>query len=326
MRIGITGVGGFVGSVLAKELVKQGHEVKGLVHNGKFPLDGVKITTVKGNILDKNTMMDFFKDVDVAIHTAAVISLLGDPTGIVHKVNVLGTRNVVESCVANNIKQLVHFSSIHAMKAEPHDQTLDETRELVGTEAFHYDQSKANGEREVHKGAEQGLNCIIISPTGIFGPMDAAPSPVGKNLLDLYHGRLPALINGGYDFVDVRDVVSATLAAMEKGGKLEKYLIGGGYTKLRNLADAVERTTGKKGPRFTFPSWVQWIGLPFVLLFAKLTGREPIYTNETIEIITHGENISSEKAKRELGYSPHTLDETMKDAFAWFRENGYLTK
>lgn len=324
MKIGITGAGGFVGSVLTKELVALGHEVKGLLHQDDFPLKDIKYTKVIGDVLDAKLMMDFFSDVDIAIHTAALISLKGDPTGIVTKVNVQGPKHVVAACLAGGVKRLVHFSSIHAMNAHPQDKILDESRELVEEDAFKYDQSKANGEREVLKGVEKGLDAVIICPTGIFGPYDAAPSPVGQHLLDLYHRRLPALITGAYDFVDIRDIVSGAITSMEKGVKGEKYLLSGHYITIKDFAGTMEKVTEKKAPRLVFPSWVQWIGLPFITLISKITCRQPIYTNETIKIFSHGENIRNTKARKGLGYEPHSIEESMQAAFKWFGENGQL--
>jgi len=113
----------------------------------------------------------------------------------VEKINIQGTRNVIEACRRSGVKRLVHFSSIHAINPEPRHKAVDENNALIeGRRYPPYDRSKAEGQREVRKAIAGGLNAVIINPTGVFGPYDYQPSFFGAALLAMANGRMPALV------------------------------------------------------------------------------------------------------------------------------------
>jgi dihydroflavonol-4-reductase len=232
---------------------------------------------------------------------------------------------MVELSREYNVKRFIHFSSIHAFRQEPHDKVLDENRPLVGDEAFAYDRSKADGERIVMNAAKEGFYAFVLSPTAIIGPMDYEPSLMGKALLQLYHHQIPALVPGGYNWVDVRDIVQGAIQSIEKGRKGEKYLLAGHWHSLPEVARLIEKYTGKKIVNTVMPFWLAWIGLPFITLYSRMSKRIPLYTSESLKIIIRGsKQISHEKAEKELGFNPRNIDETIKDVMKWFEINGYL--
>jgi dihydroflavonol-4-reductase len=326
MVIAITGANGHVGVNLCKALVKQGHEVRALVHKNTNGLDKLDVKIFRGDLLDKSSLTSFLDGAEIVFHLAARISITGDAHGSVRAINTEGTRFMVELSKELGIKRFIHFSSIHAFHQEPHDQELDERRPLVGDEAFAYDRSKAEGERIVMKAAAEGFDAFVLSPTAIVGPMDYEPSLMGKALLQLYHHQIPALVPGGYNWVDVRDIVQAAIQSIEKGKRGEKYLLAGHWHSLPEVAGLIEKHTGKKIVRTVMPFWLAWIGLPFISLYSRISGRTPLYTRESLEIIIRGsKRISHEKAGRELGFMPRSMDETVQDVMKWFEANGYLS-
>ena len=229
-------------------------------------------------------------------------------------INTEGTRLLIQLAKEFGIRRFIYFSSIHAFQQEPHDQVLDESRPLVEDDAFSYDRSKADAERIVMNAAKNGLDAFVLSPTAIVGPMDYEPSLMGKAFLQLYHHQIPALVPGGYNWVDVRDIVYAAVQSIEKGKRGQKYLLSGNWLSLPEVARLIEKHTGKKIVRTVMPFWLAWIGLPFITLFSKLSGRVPLYTRESLKIIINGsKQISREKAERELDFHPRSMDETVKD-------------
>jgi dihydroflavonol-4-reductase len=325
MIIAITGANGHVGVNLCKALAESGHEVRVLVHKNTKGLEKLDVKIFRGDLLDKASLIPFLDGAEIVFHLAAKISITGDPHGSVRAVNTEGTRFITELSKELGIKRFIHFSSIHAFRQEPHDQILDETRPLVGDEAFAYDRSKADGERIVMNAAKNGLDAFVLSPTAIVGPMDYEPSLMGKALLQLYHHQIPALVPGGYNWVDVRDIVQAAIQSIGKGRKGEKYLLSGHWHSLPEVAGLIEKHTGKKVIRTVMPFWLAWIGLPFITLYSRISGRTPLYTRESLEIIINGsKRISHEKASHELDFSPRSLDETVQDVMKWFGTNGYL--
>jgi len=170
-----------------------------------------------------------------------------------------------------------------------------------------------------------GLDAVIINPTSVVGPNDFKPSLIGQAILQLYVGKMPALIPGGYDWVDVRDVVSGTISALEKGRTGESYLLSGHYVSLIDLYNMLTSLIGNGKTLPVLPSWLAELGLPFLQAWSRMSGNKPLYTRESLEILkTAHTNISSEKASRELGYHARPFNETLKDTITWFGENHYL--
>jgi dihydroflavonol-4-reductase len=325
MNVAVTGANGHVGVNLCSTLKEKGHFVRALSHDNDFGLKHIEVESFKGDLLNRDSLQHFLDGIDVVIHLAARISIKGDPDGSVRRVNVEGTRNILHVARENKIKKFVHFSSIHAFRQEPLDQVLNELRPIVDSDGFAYDRSKAEGERMVMAAAKDGFDAVVVCPTAIIGPHDYEPSLIGKAMLQLYRHQIPALVPGGYNWVDVRDVVNGCISAISNGRKGEKYLLSGKWRSLKEISAIITKCTGVKITQSEMPFAVAKIGLPFITAYSKLTRSEPLYTKESLVIIKHGNrNISNDKARKELGFNPRPIEETISDLFAWFRQNGYL--
>jgi dihydroflavonol-4-reductase len=327
MVIAVTGSNGHVGFNLCRKLAEKGETVRALLHKNDFALKHLNVQVVRGDLLDPGCLPAFLDGADVVFHLAARISITGDDHGMVRKLNTEGTRNILTASRQSGVKRFIHFSSIHAFRQEPLDQVLDESRELVGDEAFSYDRSKADGERIVMDAAKNGFDAFVLSPTAVIGPMDWEPSLMGKAFLQLYYRQIPALVPGGYNWVDVRDIVDAAINSIDKGKKGEKYLLPGNWHSLKEVAALIEKVTGRRTNKAEMPFWLARVGLPFITAFSRITGSTPLYTSESLSIIKKSNKlISGAKAERELGFKSRPLEETVRDTFNWFRETGSLEK
>jgi dihydroflavonol-4-reductase len=325
MRIVVTGATGHVGCNLVRALVNQGHRVRALIHNATLGIEGLDIETVHGDVLDFDSLVRAFDSAETVYHLAGCISLSPADRPLLEAVNVQGVRNVVEACRRSGVRRLVHFSSIHAIK-DVSEQVVDESCDLVdSSQAPPYDRSKAAGEREVLKGIEKGLDAIIISPTGVIGPHDYRPSHFGQALLYMAQGKLPALLEGGFNWVDVRDVVAATIQAEKQAPSGTKYLLSGHWVPVAEVGAMVAKITGVPAPGFVCPAWLALCGAPFLGIFDRLRGRQPLYTAMSIKSLQYHRHVSHEKATRELGYQPRPFRETLADTLQWFREAGMLS-
>jgi dihydroflavonol-4-reductase len=201
--IAVTGASGLLGGNLVRELLAQGCRVRALIHTDDRAVRGLEVETVRADLEEPASLERAFDGVDVVYHLASLISISMDSWESVYRVNVLGTRNVVEACLKDGVRRLVHVSSTHARRPEPFDQPLDEDRPWVTDPGLPpYDRSKALGEIEIQKGLERGLDSVILIPSGILGPYDFRPSLAGEGLLLMQRGGLPALTTGGYNWVD----------------------------------------------------------------------------------------------------------------------------
>lgn len=325
MKIAVTGANGHVGVNLCKALLDCGHQVSALTHKNTQALKDIPVQLVKGNVLDPQSLTVLFKDVEVVFHLAARISITGDPDGMVARTNAEGTRNMVAIALAQRVKRFIHFSSIHAFQQQPHHLQLDEFRPLVTNQGFAYDMSKATGERTVMEAVKKGLPAIVLSPTAIIGPRDPQPSLIGNAVIDIYNHKIPSLVPGGYDWVDVRDVVDAAISAIDKGRVGEKYLLSGHWHSLKEFSALIQEHSGRKTVSMVLPMWIAKVGLPFITVFSKMSKKEPLYTHESLKIISEGSHlISNAKARNELGFSPRSLSDSIRDMIDWLKQDGYI--
>ena len=213
----VTGGSGHVGANLVRELLKRGDAVRVLVHRNTTALKGLEVETLEGDLNDCDCLTRLYRDADVVFHLAAIISIDGDQNGQIQEVNIQGARNSAEAALECEVKRYVHCSSIHAFDLRiKEDAITEEHPRAVGENLSSYDRSKNLGEKEVQRVIAKGLNAVVVNPTGIIGPFDFSPSRMGQCLLDLSTGNLPALLNGGFNWVDVRDVVDLSSSASTK--------------------------------------------------------------------------------------------------------------
>ena len=324
MSVLVTGAAGHVGANLVRALLEKGEHVRALVHRDRRALAGLDVEIVEGDILIPASLEHAFAGAEVVYHAAAEISLQMGNRSFVRQINVLGTRNVVETCLHVDVRRLIHFSSIHALNYDAHPGLIDETCPLVDDHNSPYSDSKADGEREVQRGITRGLDAVILRPTAVIGPYDFRPSHIGQVILGLAQGTLPALVEGGFDWVDARDVADGALRAAEQAPTGASYLLSGHQVSVPDLAATVERITGQRAPRFVCPMPLARIGAPFASALARLTGTRPLYTSVSLGALRLTSPISSAHASRDLGYQPRPFDDTIADTLAWFRDAGLL--
>jgi dihydroflavonol-4-reductase len=325
----VTGASGHVGANLVRTLLERGDKVRAVFRSHDGPpasLRGLDVETVHADVRDEDAVTRALAGAELVFHLAAVISISGDRGGVVSETNIRGVRNVARAARAAGARRLVHTSSIHAFFIADRSQAIRESSPRAARpESGAYDLSKAGGEAELRAVIAEGLDAVVVNPTGIVGPNDFGPSRMGRVVLQLATRTLPSLIDGGFDFVDVRDVVAALIAASEKGRTGENYLAGGHWHSFAEIAAMVERATGAAPPALTTPTWLVKLGLPFVTAYGALTGQEPLYTGESLAAAAACQKIDCSKAAAELGHAPRPLEETVRDTCAWFESAGMLS-
>ncbi len=325
MKVALTGACGHIGISIMSELKKRGIEVKGLAYNDSEYLEKIGIEFVKGHVNSREDIEKLLDGCDALIHSAAIISINGDKGGTVREVNVEGVRNVMQTALDKNISRVVHISSIHAYNAQPKFEELNESRSFVDATAFAYDQSKRDGQAVVKGMVAKGLNAVIVNPTSVTGAPENKMSYQGKAILDIYQNKIPAIFDGGFDWVDVRDIASSVCNALTMGNIGENYLLSGKYYTMRDIIGIVSEVKGERIKIPTIPVWAARAGLPFVKMQSRITKKEPLYTVESIEVLVNGNTkVSHEKAKKDLNHNPREFKETIRDLIRWFKDNGYI--
>jgi len=327
MITAVTGASGHLGINLVRALIAHGRDVRIIAHNSTLGLEELKVEQRSGDVSDPDSLASAFEGVDIVYHLAAHISLLMNDHGRCAAVNVDGTRNVIEACRRNNVRRLVHFSSIHSLCGEPLDTPVDETRPLVESRrSAPYDLSKAAGERLVRQAVREGINAVIINPTGVIGPYDYSPSHFGQALIMMAGGKIPMLLEGGFDWVDARDVAGGAIKAEQVATPGANYLLSSTWLSVKETAAIVSQLTGRRPPALVCPVSVAAACAPVVTAVSGWAGVRPIFTSVSLKALASNRNISHDKATRELGYEPRPIGETLADTIRWFTDNGFIKR
>jgi dihydroflavonol-4-reductase len=317
----VTGASGLLGGNLIRELLAKGERVRALIHQDRRAIAGLDVETVSADLSDPSSLGRAFTGVDIVYHLASLITISMNSWNEVYRVNVLGTRNVVDACLRSGVKRLVHVSSTHSRQPEPFDQVLDEDRPLVTDPALPpYDRSKALGEIEIQKRIQGGLDAIIIIPSGILGPFDFRPSLLGESLQLMQRGDVPVLTTGGYNWVDARDVAAGAICAAETAKAGSRYILSGHWHSIYEVAIAAAKISGTRPPRLVIPLHMAELALPIMEQLATIRGSQPVYTRAMLSALKSNRHISHARASHDLGYSPRPFLETLTDTLTWFSQ------
>ncbi|OGO16033.1 MAG: hypothetical protein A2Y93_13445 [Chloroflexi bacterium RBG_13_68_17] len=323
----VTGATGHIGNVLVRELVARGEQVRALLLPGEdpSPLQGVEAQKVEGDVLDPDSIRAALDGVQRVYHLAGLISIMPQMYGRLYQVNVIGTRNMLQACRRARVRRLVYTSSIHAIAVPPEGNVIDESLPVDPDQTWgDYDRTKAMATREVQQAAAEGLDAVIVCPTGVIGPYDFRRSEVGQFILACARPGLKLFIEGAYDFVDVRDVAAGHILACEYGRRGESYILSGSRLTVRRILALVEDITGHHGPHLRLPLWLAELTSHVAPLFYRLTRAKPRFTPYSLHTITSNSVISPRKARGELGYATRPARESIADTLRWFAEQGAL--
>ncbi|WP_040692266.1 NAD-dependent epimerase/dehydratase family protein [Nocardia vinacea] len=326
MKVAVTGAAGYLGTNLLSLLVERGHEVTAIDRVVPEQRTDPSVTWVSGNVLDPESMRTVLAGAEIVYHLVAVITL-AEQHDLAWKVNTEGVRVVAEAALDLGVRRMVHASSIHAFNQYTCGGRIDETSVRSTDPGLPvYDRSKWAGEIELRKVIEQGLDAVICNPTGVFGPLDYSTplSRINRTLKDAARGRVPAMIGGGFDLVDVRDVAKGLILAGERGRTGENYLLGGSMISMLDLCRTAAECGGKKGPKFSISPKVVNGLIPVLEPIGKLL-KTDIVSKAALGALVSAPIVDHGKAEREIGYQPRPIEETVRDLVTFFTDPKQLT-
>ena len=329
----ITGANGFLGNNLVRELVKdKNNEVRALVlpDDQIHSLDGLNCKIYKGDVTKKDSLNAIFAIEEsntelYVIHCAAIVYIKAKYNPKVYEVNVNGTKNIIDQVLKTKAK-LVYVSSVHAIPEKPNHAVITETKDFDPKQVVgEYAKTKAVTAKYVLEMVEKkGLNACIVHPSGIIGPNDFGSSHLTQLLIDFANGKLKACVHGGYDFVDVRDVVSGIIQACYKGKKGSCYILSNRYVPVKELLDIVSQVRNIKKVKFVIPMWLAKLTAPLSEKYYTMLKQPPLYTKYSLYTLTSNSNFSNQKAKKELNYKTRDFEKTIKDTVLWLEEQGRI--
>ncbi len=325
----VTGATGHIGNVVVRELLVRGKRVRAMVMPGEDlkPLEDLDVQVVEANVLDPAALQKAFRGVSTVYHLAGMISIMPGDYDKMHKVNVEGTLNIIAAARQARVRRLVYTSSIHALRRIPEGKVVDESVDFDPDNRMgDYDRTKAEASLAVLQAVKDGLNAVVVCPTGVIGPYDYRKSEMGSLLLEWTRHAPHFLIDGAYDFVDVRDVARGHVLAAEKGRKGEIYILSGERIDLVSLHGLVNETTGRLAGFLKVPKALARSVARIAPSFYRTFKRKPKFTPYSIETVLSNSDISNAKAQRELGYHPRSLKQSVEDTIHWFADNSRIWK
>ena len=328
MIIYVTGATGLLGNNLIRTLLAQGHQVRGLVRDKNkaeelFPAPPPALTWVVGDMLQVEEVASSLEGVDCVVHTAAYFRDSykgGQHYQRMLDVNVDGTAALLEAAYAHGVRRFVHVSSIATVKSEPGEPAHADMRRAFDGEHDDYFRSKILSDQVVEDFADAHPDFVasFVLPGFMVGPGDLGPTSAGQLVLDFARKKLPGVMNGGFSFVDARDVAGACAALCTSSRPGERYLVAGHYHSMSSAYSHLSPITAVKAPTLAIPDFIVVVYALFSELYARITKKPVLLSWAGVQSMRrerpHGQ-FDSSKAERDLGVTFRPLTETFRDTF-----------
>jgi dihydroflavonol-4-reductase len=319
----VTGATGFVGSHVVRLLRKRGDRVRILMRDTSrsHNIEGMGCEMVVGDLRDPNALVKCVQGCRVVYHVAADYRLWARDPKEIYESNVAGTRNLLSACCEAGVERVIYTSTVGAIGMRHDGTPTDESTQVALDDMIgNYKRSKFMAEQVAIEFAHEGLPVIIVNPTTPVGASDIKPTPTGKIILDFLRGRLPAYVDTGLNIVAVEDVAQGHILAEMKGKVGERYILGGENLSLRQILEILSRICGRRMPRFPLPWMAAYAAAQMNQFFVgTILNKEPSIPLEGVRMARHKMYVSSDKARRELGYSPMPAEDALRNAVEYFQ-------
>jgi dihydroflavonol-4-reductase len=323
----VTGATGFVGSAVARVLLRSGQKVRVLArpNSDRRNLDGLSVEIAEGALDDFASLPKAVAGCRYVFHVAADYRLWVPDPAPMFRVNVEGTRELMLAAQDAGVEKIVYTSSVAVLGilkgGTADEETASRAEDMIGP----YKLSKFQAEAVVRGLIEErGLPAVIVNPSTPIGPNDIKPTPTGKLIVQAARGRMPAFVDTGLNVAHVEDVALGHLLAARSGKIGRRYILGGDNLGLSDILIEVARLTGRRPPRFQVPHRVVLPIAAGAQALARLTRREPFATVDAVRMSMKTMFFNSARAIEELGYAPRPGNQAIADAVVWFKANGYL--
>lgn len=317
----VTGASGHLGNTVVRKLLAQGQKVRAFILESERPkaLEGLKAEVVSGDICQADSIDPLFTGLEdkeiMVLHLASMITIYAQAGPKVYRVNVEGTRHMLQAAKKYGARRFLYCGTIHTLPLPPSFE--DEIPEVdhYDPDLVHgdYAKSKAMASQLVLDAAREGLDTVIVQPSGIIGPNDYLEGNFTRLFEKLVDRKLPAMIQGAYNFVDVNDVAEGLIQAALHGRTGQSYNLTGHDVRVLDIMNQAARMTGRKSFKSTAPLWLAKMAAPFAEWWSKKTGKTPLLTGYSLFTMTCPHHFSHAKAKAELGYRIRPLEDTIAD-------------
>lgn len=327
-KVLVTGATGFIGTHLVKALVKNNYLVC-IFHRASSNLEaflplGSAVTYVQGDVVDKSSVDQVVQGKDYVFHLAGLISSSHKDKALMQKINIEGTKHIVEACLKHSIKRLIYVSSVVAVGASANKEILNE--ESVYDDRLNklsYFDTKKQAEELVHFAVhEQHLPAIILNPSTVYGEGDVKKESRKLQKLAAM-GKLPFYTQGGVSVVAVEDVVQAIISSITLGKIGQRYILSGENINIQNLLKCISSIAEVRGPFLKVPQFLFYI-LGFIGDLLSYIGISFPFTLEKVKVASLYHWFDSSKAQRELNFTPGSAKEAIAKSILWSKSNKFI--
>jgi dihydroflavonol-4-reductase len=320
----VTGSTGFLGLNLIEELLKRRWEVVALhlPSDNLHYLSRYNVTPVGGNITDYNSLINVMPvQADAVFHVAGITSMWSKHNKVQYRVNVLGTRNIVNASLEKKAKKFIFTSSISAYGY--HKTLIDENTKSNALHCkMNYNITKYMAEQIIKEAIQKGLHAVMLNPCNIIGPYDI--NGWASLIKTVYHGKLFGIPPGRAMFCHVKDIVDAHINAVDKGVDGDNYLLGGAETSFKDVFNEIEKLLGKKISTSIQPKWKIKLASYIFSLKSKIDGKEPLVTYEKYKRLVGRVACNYDKAIRTLDYHTSSISQMINDSYSWLKKENLL--
>jgi dihydroflavonol-4-reductase len=328
----VTGATGLVGSHLLAELLRSGIKVRATRRSGSDTghlfkiLELYSVTPenyaeliewIDADLLDPVEVNNVMTGIKIVYHTAAVVSFDPRDRSEVVRNNVEITRNIVNSCLDQNIEKLCFVSSTAALGTSPGNEPVTEDSPWGdGSKGSAYSISKHQSEMEVWRGIAEGLNAVIVNPSIIFGPGDWSRS--SSRLIKTVWDGLKYYTEGVTGYVDIKDVVKSMIWLAQSDISGERFIISSENLSYKEVFIMISRELGKPPPGILATPFLIGIAWRLDWLRSRLTGRKRIITRETVGASQNKKYFSSKKIADTMGIQFIPISKSIEDTVRVF--------
>jgi dihydroflavonol-4-reductase len=326
MKVFVTGATGFVGAHVARELARQGADLRLLVRatSNRANLEGLSAELVTGDLCDPESLRRGVAGCEFVFHVAADYRLWTRDPREMYRSNVEGTRSILRTASESGVRRVIYTSSVATMGFMNGHLADENSPVSLGDMIGPYKRSKFMAEQVAIEAANAGAEVVVVNPTTPVGERDIKPTPTGRIVVDFLKRKFPAYVDTGLNLVDVAEVARGHVAAMEKGHRGERYILGGENLTLKDILDKLAAITGLPSPRVKLPYAVAFAtGVVDQLFTGVLLRREPRVTIDAVRMGRKKMFVSSAKSERELGWKIVPVEGALRRAVEWFRAHGY---
>lgn len=326
-KVFVTGGTGFVGAHLVRALCERGDRVVALSRPkaSRSLTADLSVEWVEGDLLEPSSYSSLLEGCHAVFHCAADYRLFSRDVKPMYRVNVDGTRSLLQACRRYEVPKVVYTSSVAALAVpSPGKSSNENDRTVLENVVGHYKRSKFLAQEVALEMAADGLPVVIVNPSTPIGPGDIKPTATGKIVVDFLQGRMPAYLDTGLNLVPVEDVALGHLQAEALGRDGELYILGYLNLTLKEILEMLSVVTGLPAPKVRIPYLLAYaVGTLDTLVEGHLLGRPPQVPIEGVRMARKKMFFDAAKAQRELNFRPSSVKLALTRAVEWFCANGY---